>query len=100
MLQAFVQNVSSVSKHMLQSFFIWMLHTFQTYVAIVCSKMFKLFQSYAATSGFMLQVASVIFWMFHVFHTHVASAYSKYFICFQTYIAFKCFFMLQVFYVV
>jgi hypothetical protein len=55
---------------------------FHTYVAIVCSKMFQLFQSYVA-SGFMFQVASVIFF-FHVFHTHVARACSKCVIYFQT----------------
>jgi hypothetical protein len=33
MLQAFVQNVSSVSRRMLQSFFIWMLHMLQQYVS-------------------------------------------------------------------
>jgi hypothetical protein len=91
MLQAFVQNISSVSRRMLPSFLIWMLHMFHTYVAIVCSKMFLLFQSYVAASSFMLQVTSVIFWMFHVFYTHVVSACSKYFIYFQTNVSFKCF---------
>jgi hypothetical protein len=74
------------------------------YVSHICCNnmflMFQLFRSYVAASGFMLQVASVLFGCFHVFHTHVESAYFKCFICFQTYVVFKCFFMLQVFYIV
>jgi len=59
-------------------------------------KMFQLFQSYVAASGFMLQVASVIFWMFHVFHTHIASTCSKCFIRFQTYVVFKYFYVISI----
>ena len=42
MLQAFFQNVWSIFRRMLQSFFIWMLHMYHTCVAKVCFSCFSL----------------------------------------------------------
>jgi hypothetical protein len=54
MLQAFVQNVSSVSDVCLQAFF----YLDVAYVSHICCKsMFHLFQSYVAASVFMYQVS-------------------------------------------
>jgi hypothetical protein len=58
-----------------------------TYVLHICcksmSEMFQLFQSYAAISVFMLQVASVLS-RYCICFTHILQVYfSKYFICFK-----------------
>jgi hypothetical protein len=51
--KAFVQNVSSVSRCMLQSFFIWILHMFSHICCNSILQMFQLFQSYVAVSVFL-----------------------------------------------
>ena len=72
MLQAFVQNVSSIldvrCKHFLSGCFTCFTHMLQEYVRnvshICCKsmfKMFQLFQSYDAISVYMLQVANILF---------------------------------------
>jgi hypothetical protein len=91
MLQAFVQNVSSIFRRMSQSFFIWMLRMLQQYV----SKYFSCF-SLMLQQEIMLQVASVLFLdvscVSHMLQKHVSMC----FIYFQSYVAF----MLQLFYVI
>jgi hypothetical protein len=67
-----------------------MLHMFHTYVATVCTKMFQLFQSYVAASGFMLQV--LFFFGCFMCSTNMLQVHVlKRFICFKTYIAFSFF---------
>jgi hypothetical protein len=61
MLQAFIQNVSSVFRHLLQYFIIWILHCF-THVAAVCSKCFS------SLSLMLQQVVSCCKRVFQMFH--------------------------------
>ena len=72
MLQAFVQDVSFVSRHMSQSFFIWMLHMFSH---ICCNSMFQMFQpfqSYATVSVFHV---AIFLSRYCIYFTHMLQAY-------------------------
>jgi hypothetical protein len=76
MLQAFVQNVSSISNVYLQAF--W---SSVAYVSRICCKnMFQMFQSYVAASVFMLQVVSI----------YLKVAY----VAMAIYVCYKCIFQL------
>jgi hypothetical protein len=60
MLKEFAKNVLSISRHMLQSFFIRILHMLQQYIPNVSVVLVLCYYKwfYVAASGFMLQVAS------------------------------------------
>jgi len=65
MLQSLVKNILSVSRRMLQSFFMWMLHMFSYICYNSMFQMFEPFQSYVIVSVF-----------------HVVIVLSRYCICF------------------
>jgi hypothetical protein len=92
MLQTFVQNVSSVLRRMMESFFYLdvayaFTHTLQQYVPNVSVV------SILCYSKCFFSCCSCFIWMLHIFHTHVASICPKCLICFK--FAFECI-MLQV----
>jgi hypothetical protein len=82
MFQSFVQNVSPVSRSMLQSFWsgfyssilLHMLQVIQKHVVNICSKCFTYFIDY---------VTIIVIWMFYMLHTNVTIICSKCFNCFS-----------------
>jgi hypothetical protein len=88
-LQAFIQNISSVLVVCCKHFYLDV-----AYVSRICCKsmfeIFQLFQSYVAISVLMLQVANVLSRCCICSHTCCKCMFQIFYL-FQTYVAFECF---------